>query len=48
MRDEVHAHESRKHWKMVRRTLLLVGTKVLPSVWSMKRKRRIATRKIYK
>ena len=48
MREEVHAHKSRKHWKPICRSLVPTGVSVLPSVWSMKRKRRIATREIYK
>ncbi|KAI2513027.1 hypothetical protein MHU86_1318 [Fragilaria crotonensis] len=48
MREEVLAHESCRHWKLVKRTAIPEGVKVLPSVWSMKRKRRIATREIYK
>ena len=48
MKEEVQAHESRKHWKLIKRAALPVGVSVLPSVWSMKRKRRIATREIYK
>ena len=48
MRDEVMAHENRRHWKLVRREAIPAGIAVLPSVWSMKRKRRIATREVYK
>ncbi|KAI2497267.1 hypothetical protein MHU86_17231 [Fragilaria crotonensis] len=48
MRDEVTAHENRRHWKLVRREAIPAGIAVLPSVWSMKRKRRIATREVYK
>ena len=48
MQTEVRAHENRKHWKLRRRSAIPIGVSVLPSVWSMKRKRRIATREIYK
>jgi hypothetical protein len=47
MQEEVRAHEDRRHWKLIRRAAVPHGTSVLPSVWSMKRKRRIATREIY-
>jgi hypothetical protein len=48
MVDEVTAHTKNGHWKIIPRSQVPDGTKVLPSVWSMKRKRRILTREIYK
>lgn len=48
MQEEVRAHEDQRHWKLIRRAAVPHGVCVLPSVWSMKRKRRIATREIYK
>jgi hypothetical protein len=48
MRKEVEDHEKRKHWVVVRRDSLPKGTPVLPAVWSMKRKRRLSTREVYK
>jgi Reverse transcriptase (RNA-dependent DNA polymerase) len=48
MTKEVDAHTSKEHWKLVRRDQVPDGVKVLPTVWAMKRKRRIATREIYK
>ena len=48
MVDEVTAHTKNGHWKIIPRSQVPEGTKVLPSVWSMKRKRRILTREVYK
>ena len=48
MLEEVQAHETHGHWELVKRDDIPEGTQVLPSVWSMKRKRRIDTREIYK
>jgi hypothetical protein len=45
---EMDSHVDNKHVKLTERKDLPVGTKVLASVWSMKRKRRILTREIYK
>ena len=48
MQKEIADHEQRSHWVVVLRSSLPEGTPVLPAVWSMKRKRRLATREIYK
>jgi hypothetical protein len=48
MKKEVDDHTAKKHWKIIRRDQVPEGIKVLPAVWAMKRKRRIATREIYK
>ena len=48
MRKEVEDHEKRGHWEVVSKDEVPPGTKILPAVWSMKRKRRIATGEIYK
>ncbi len=48
MQEEINAHETRGHWVLVRRDTLPPGTVILPAVWSMKRKRRIDTRQVYK
>ncbi len=49
MQHEINDHTSRGHWKLIKRKLLPKGASVLPAVgWSMKRKRRIVTREIYK
>ena len=48
MQKEVDAHTEKKHWELVPRSAVPDGTKVLPAVWAMKRKRRITTREVYK
>jgi hypothetical protein len=48
MKDEVQAHTDNDHWELVTRTSVPKGMKVLPSVWAMKRKRRILSREVYK
>ena len=48
MDKELADHEQRQHWKVVRRSQVPSGTKIVNMVWSMKRKRRIDTREIYK
>ena len=45
---EMNDHISRKHWQLIPRSSVPRGVKVLPSVWSMKRKRDIQTNKVYK
>jgi hypothetical protein len=48
MADEVRSHTEMNHWQVVKRSDLPQGTEVLPSVWAMRRKRRIATQEVYK
>jgi hypothetical protein len=48
MMEEVQAHEDNGHWILVDRNTIPDETDILPSVWSMKRKRRIDTRDVYK
>jgi hypothetical protein len=48
MVKEIKDHDTRKHWKVVEKKNIPQGTIILPAVWSMKRKRRITTREIYK
>ena len=45
---EVNDHIERKHWELIPREQVPKGVKVLPSVWSMKRKRDIKTQRVYK
>ncbi len=45
---EVNDHIEGNHWELVPRESLPKGAKVLDSVWSMKRKRDIKTRQVYK
>ena len=46
--EEVRSHHENGHWAVVPRFKIPSGTKIVPSVRAMKRKRRIATREIYK
>lgn len=48
MVKEVNDHTNRKHWKVIRKEQVPEGEIILPSVWAMRRKRRIATREVYK
>ena len=47
-KDEVKSHVDNEHFVLFKRGDLPKGMKVLDSVWSMKRKRRIMTREVYK
>jgi hypothetical protein len=48
MQQEVENHCQNDVWEIILRKVVPKGIKVLPSVWAMKRKRRIATREVYK
>lgn len=48
MVKEVRDHTNRNHWKIVHISKVPAGTKILPMVWSMKRKRHIKIIKVYK
>jgi hypothetical protein len=45
---EVKAHTDNGNWIIVRKTQVPMGTKILPAVWAMRRKRKIATGEVYK
>jgi hypothetical protein len=45
---EVNDHIENKHWELIPHEAVPKGVKVLPSVWSMKRKRDIKTQQVYK
>ncbi|KAL7563769.1 hypothetical protein ACA910_020453 [Epithemia clementina (nom. ined.)] len=45
---EIQGHVKGKHWIVVPRTDVPKGTRILDAVWSMRRKRRLDTREIYK
>ncbi|KAL7575399.1 hypothetical protein ACA910_007307 [Epithemia clementina (nom. ined.)] len=45
---EINGHIKGKHWIVVPRTEVPKGTRILDAVWSMRRKRRLDTREIYK
>ena len=48
MVKEVNTHTENGNWVVVRKVDVPQGTKILPSVWAMRRKRRIATGEVYK
>ena len=48
MQKEIDDHHSNDHWEFFERDKVPEDNKVLSSVWSMKRKRRIKTREVYK
>ena len=48
MIDEVKSHTDNDHWKIVSRASVPPGTPILPAVWAMRRKQRIATQEVYK
>ena len=48
VQKEIDDHTKREHWKLCQHSQVPPGATVLPSVWSMKRKRRISTREVYK
>jgi hypothetical protein len=48
MGKEIQSNTENEVWELVPRLSVPPGTKILPAVWAMKRKRRIATREVYK
>ena len=48
MKKELDDHERRGHFILVLRADLPSGTRILPALWAMHRKRRIDTPEIYK
>lgn len=48
MNQELSAHEQNNHWEIVDKDIIPTNMKILPTVWSMNRKRRIATGQVYK
>jgi hypothetical protein len=45
---EVKAHTDNGNWIIVKKSQVPIGTKILPAVWAMRRKRKIATGEAYK
>ena len=45
---EVNAHIENNHWALVPKDSVPGGTKILDSIWAMKRKRDLKTQEIYK
>ena len=48
MIKEVQDQTQRKHWRVMLKKDVPQGETILPAVWSMRRKRQIATREVYK
>jgi hypothetical protein len=48
MQREVEAFDENNNWKLVHRFKVPQGATILPAVWQTKRKRKIATREVYK
>jgi Reverse transcriptase (RNA-dependent DNA polymerase) len=48
MKKEIIAHTDNQGWKVVAKYSIPLGQQILPAVWAMKRKRRIATQEAYK
>ena len=48
MDKEVQDHVKRGHWKIIHREEVPTDQRILDAVWSMRRKRRIATREVYR
>jgi Reverse transcriptase (RNA-dependent DNA polymerase) len=48
MKHEVSEHTKKGHWEVVPKSAVPSHSKILPAVWSMKRKRRIESREVYK
>jgi Reverse transcriptase (RNA-dependent DNA polymerase) len=48
MEKEITDHNRKKHWRLVRRSKVPQGKRVLPSVWAMRRKRDLRTGEIIK
>ncbi len=46
MEKEVKSHTENGVWELVPRSSVPPGTKILPAVWAMRRKRQIATREV--
>ena len=46
--EEVNAHIEGNHWELIDKNNVPDGTKVIDSVWAMRRKRDIKTREVYK
>jgi hypothetical protein len=46
MEKEVKSHTENEVWELVPRSSVPPGIKILPAVWAMRRKRRIATREV--
>jgi hypothetical protein len=48
MEDEIQGQTKNGNWKIVERSSIMKGTRVLPAVWAMRRKRKVMDGTIYK
>jgi hypothetical protein len=48
MEREIDDHNEKEHWRLVHRSALSTGTRILPSVWAMRRKRDLSTEEVTK
>ena len=48
MKKEIDSHIENGNWELIKRQDIPKGQKVLPSVWAMRRKRRLDTQEVYK
>ena len=48
MAQEVASHTDNDHWEPIHRSSVPKGVEVLPAVWAMRRKRRIAAQEVHK
>jgi hypothetical protein len=48
MELEIQAHKDNNHWEVITKDAIPHGTSILPTIWSVKRKRRIDAHSIYK
>ncbi|MEL6804415.1 MAG: reverse transcriptase domain-containing protein, partial [Bacteroidota bacterium] len=48
MAKEIDAHSGYKHWKIIPKSSVPKGTRILDAVWSFRRKRRIDTQEVYR
>jgi hypothetical protein len=48
MKEEVDSFDANNNWRLLHRSKVPQGATVLPAVWQMKPKRKIATREVYK
>jgi hypothetical protein len=48
MKEEVDSFDANNNWRLLHHSKVPQGATVLPAVWQMKRKRKIATHKVYK
>ena len=47
MKEEIQQHKKLGHWESVKRSDIPKDTKIFPSMWAMRRKRRIDSREVY-